>query len=845
MRVGRRRGILLGALLAVAVICFTVPAMARWWIERRLAAASGLAVQIGGLEPTWAPLGIALRDVALRAVPEGPPLVAIGRIERPLRGGRTRVIGPVVAVRDADGPGFPAAGEGSAAVRRFAIVDAELVSPVLEIVAPGGGATALPLPDAVVEELAGEVLSGGDVAAKGRVALAAGAVAGRVNLRAARPGRPGAGRIAADLRLTSIPVANLGALATDLGFAAGDLDGKLRYRGAAGAGAGRVRGRLVGEAIRWVEPSAAWRLEAARVELAGLDVDVAARRFAVRRAALADGELTLSRKDAAKLDPAVPARPAEAWTASAGSLDVRDLVVRSEAIPDLPGLELLRVRGRELGGPSGRFALHARPTSGGELRAEGEIDARVPRFRADMTLDGVRLGPWLEPFARRIRVPSGSLGGRFEIAGPPGVRGSGELRLEELHVVAAPDGEEGYDLARLGRLSASLRGFTLAPRRVWLTSAEMTAPELTLTRRADGLEPLSLWSGGAGTEDEADARAALASAAAVLGDAPALELPSIEVKAQMRDGRLRFRDEAVSPPFAIELEGIDGTLAAWGGPPWGKVRAELDGRVDGGAPLAARAEIDGQRFAVGGEVAKLPLPPWSTYLVPTIGYAATAGQMSASFALDWEKGVRAPTRLTLEGVALERRPGEDRLGAMLGMPLEHALELMSDSSGRGELVLRLEGDPGAPALGLVAALPAALREAVPEAVSVPLFEGAEAIGKEEDGHVRLAPLRFTPGEAEIPTAQSGPLERLAVVLRWDPVLVATVQGQSGAEDRRPLARGEHEGETLERLAARRGEAVRARLVEALGIAPERVQLLPATSGGAGVRIEVRPAEEKP
>jgi hypothetical protein len=219
--------------------------------------------------------------------------------------------------------------------------------------------------------------------------------------------------------------------------------------------------------------------------------------------------------------------------------------------------------------------------------------------------------------------------------------------------------------------------------------------------------------------------------------------------------------------------------------------------------------------------------------------------MSASFALDWEKGVRAPTRLTLEGVALERRPGEDRLGAMLGMPLEHALELMSDSSGRGELVLRLEGDPGAPALGLVAALPAALREAVPEAVSVPLFEGAEAIGKEEDGHVRLAPLRFTPGEAEIPTAQSGPLERLAVVLRWDPVLVATVQGQSGAEDRRPLARGEHEGETLERLAARRGEAVRARLVEALGIAPERVQLLPATSGGAGVRIEVRPAEEKP
>jgi hypothetical protein len=369
-----------------------------------------------------------------------------------------------------------------------------------------------------------------------------------------------------------------------------------------------------------------------------------------------------------------------------------------------------------------------------------------------------------------------------------------------------------------------------------LTSAEIESPLLVLTRTAEGLEPFSPRAADAASEDEAAARAALDEIADLLGDSPPLSLPSIEVKVLLRDGRLRYVDEELAPPFTAGIDDLSGELTAWGGPPWGAVRAEVAGRADGTAPLAARAEIVGQRFALAGEIASLPLVPWNPYLEPAIGYAATAGRATTAFELEWEKQVRAPTRLALEGVALERRSGEDRLGAMLGMPLERALELMADSEGRSELVLRLEGDAGAPALGLLAALPGALREAVPEAVTVPLFEGAEVVGAEDSGHVRLVPLAFPAGTADLTAEHAEVLERLAVVLRWDPVLVASVQGVAGPGDGSAA-------ETLGRLAERRAEAVRARLVDTLGIAPDRVRLAPAAAGAPGAGIEVRPAEE--
>src|SRR5690606_33050921 len=229
----------------------------------------------------------------------------------------------------------------------------------------------------------------------------------------------------------------------------------------------------------------------------------------------------------------------------------------------------------------------------------------------------------------------------------------------------------------------------------------------------------------------------------------------------------------------------------------------------------------------------------------------------------------------------ERASGPDRLASLLGMSLDRALALTRDATGRAELLLRLEGDTKQPLPRLLAAFPPALREAVPEAVTVPLFAGSDVVGRSDAERVRLAPITFGAGSLAIPPAAAEALERLAVVLRWDPELVATVGGLADETDARALLeapRSAASGDAKSRdgatpvsttagagrgpgaedgageraaaepvadateLAARRADAVRDRLVAELGIAPERIRTVPPVRGAPGVSIVVGPKE---
>jgi hypothetical protein len=835
MRAGRRGVVVALVIVLVAGgLWVAVPRIARWILERRLAQETGLAVAIGSVRPTFTPFGLVLGDVALATEEGSSPLLTAARVDLPYGGSLRKLAGVTLFARDLTSA-VPRRGDDGAE-RRWQLQGLELIGPTVEL-----QTTTLTLPDVRLARLDLSVRpSVGDLGASGTIELAGGAVRGWVRLR---PGSPS--RFDADLALAELDVGALPNLAAQAGVVAGTLDGRVRYR-RIGAGSERLRGRLVARGVESA-PDLAWRTAIDAAELRGIDVDLTARRFEGRRVAVVGGTIAPSsapsRAAAEQALKSGAAGEGDAWTVAVASLEARGVLLQPGG--DLPGVRVESLSARDFGGANGTFALDATPTSGGRVRASGELDVKTPSFRGDLQIEGIVLAPWLDPFEQRVRIVSGTVGGRFELSGPPGIRGRGSLEVDEAALATSAGAKS--ELARLGRLRAELRGFTLTPPRVWLTSAEVEAPALTVVRGPDGFEPfssLSRWGEGEappaaeGAAEESPTRRAWNRIAEVLGDTPPLDLPSIEVTTRLRDGRLRFVDDEVTPPFAAEISGITGSLAAWGGPPWGAVRAELGGRL-GEAPLDARASIDGQRFAAVADVAELPLAPWSSYLAPATGYTAASGRMKASLELEWERGVRGLGRLALDDVHLERASGSDRLGNVFGMPFERALALMTDSRGRSEIVLRVEGDSSASGLGIVDALPGALREALPEAVAVPLFEGAETVDADE-GHVRLAPLLFAAGAAELPPERVEVLERLAVVLRWDPALVVDVTGASGPEDAKVARRGAPGAPAG--LGARRAEAVRARLVDVLGVAAERVRLTPARSGESSVRLELRPSE---
>jgi hypothetical protein len=850
MRAGRR-GIVVALVIVLVAggLWAAVPAVARFVLERRIAAETGLAVAIGSVRPTFSPLGFVLGDVALATEEGASPLVTAARVD--LFQGRSlrRLAGVTLFARDRTADS--ARPTGDAAERSWRLDDLELEAPTVEL-----QTTTLTLPDVRLERLDLRVRpSTGELGASGRLALAGGTVHGWVRLR---PGSPS--RFDADLALANLDVAALPQLASRSGLLAGSVDGRLRYR-RVGAESERVRGRLVARGLESAS-DLAWRVRFDAAELRGMDVDLEARSFTGRRVAVLGGTIAPAQGPPSRQDQnaAVASPDDDGWTVAITALEARSLLLQPG--DELPDVRIDSLSARGFGSADGTFALDAFPASGGRVRASGELDVRKPSFRGDLHVEEVALGPWLAPFEDRVRLSQGLVGGRFELWGPPGIRGRGTLEVDDAIVKLPPSdgtvhadaGEgDGADVehARLDRLRAELRGFTVMPPRLWLTSAEIEGPSLTIVRGPDGFEPLdSLGRFGESSappaadvaDTESVAQRAWRRIAEALGDAPPLDLPSIEVTARLREGRLRFVDEQTSPPFTNEIAGLEGSLAAWGGPPWGAVRAELSGRI-GEAPVDARASIDGPRFAFTADVAELPLAPWSSYLSPGIGYTAASGRMKASLELEWENGIRGLARLALDEARLERGAGSDRLENVFGMPFERALALMTDSRGRSEIVLRVEGDSSRPGLGIVEALPAALREALPEAVTVPLFEGAETVDADE-GHVRLAPLAFATGRAEIATEHAAALERLAVVLRWDPALVVDVAGSSDAEDAKTVAAREKSTESAN-LGGERAAAVRARLVDDLGIATDRVRVLPPQSGAPSVRLELRPGEPTP
>lgn len=835
MRAGRR-----GVVVALVIVLIAgglwvaVPGVARWLVERRLEEETGLAVAVGAVRPTFAPLGLSLSDVALSTAEGAPPLLTAARVDLPREGAMRKLAGVTLFARDLTAMSTVPRRDADGVERSWRLQDLELVAPTVEL-----QTATLTLPDVRLERLDLSVRPDvGTLGASGAIRLAGGAVRGWVRLR---PGPPS--RFDADLTLAELDVAALPNVAARAGVAAGVLDGRVRYR-RVGAESERLRGRLVARSLA-TAPDLVWRGTIAAADLRGLDVDLGARKFEGRRIAVLGGTIEPAAPGAegraGESDRAWPAE--DSWSVAIDALEVRD--VRLEPGDGLPAIQVASLSARDFGGPDGSFALDATAATGGRIRASGELDVATPAFRSDVQIEDVTLGPWLAPFERRIQVASGTLRARLELQGPPGIHGEGSVEISGASITTST--ETPMELGRLGRLRADLRGFTLTPPRLWLTSAEIEDPSLVVVHGPDGFAPLATLGGFGeavaqpreGAPDDSTARRAWQRVAAALGETPPLDLPSVEVTTRLSGGRLRFVDDEVSPPFSIEVSSLDGSLAAWGGPPWGAVRATLAGRL-GQAPLDARASIDGQRFAVAADVAELPLAPWSSYLAPTIGYTASSGRMKAALELEWERGIRGTARLGLEEARLERGGGGDRLEKMFGMPFERALALMTDSHGRSELVLRVEGDSSKPGLGLVDALPEALREALPEAVSVPLFEGAETVDADE-GHVRLAPLPFAPGDAAIAPERSEMLDRLAVVLRWDPALVVEVAGASGPDDAKAPAPSGGEAARAN-LGARRAEAVRARLVEGLGIAAERVRVLPVRDGESSVRMELRPNE---
>ncbi|MES2686403.1 MAG: DUF748 domain-containing protein [Pseudomonadota bacterium] len=290
------------------------------------------------------------------------------------------------------------------------------------------------------------------------------------------------------------------------------------------------------------------------------------------------------------------------------------------------------------------------------------------------------------------------------------------------------------------------------------------------------------------------------------------------------NGRVLFSDRFVKPNYSANLSELSGKLSAFssvagaGAPAMADL--ELRGRAEGTASLEITGKLNplAQPVAldIQGKVRDLELPPLSPYAIKYSGYGINRGKLS----VDVNYVVRPDGQLTARNkVVLNQLSFGDKVeGSTASLPVKLAVALLADRNGVIDIDLPISGSLNDPQFSLGPIIVKVILNVIVKAITAPfsLLAGAFGGGGEE-----LASVSFAPGSARLaPEAQAG-LDKVAKALTDRPALQLTVVGTSSLE-------AEREGFKRERL----DQLLRA----------EKRRSLLAQGGTASAGVTVSPAE---
>lgn len=549
-------------------------------------------------------------------------------------------------------------------------------------------------------------------------------------------------------------------------------------------------------------PFAAAPDAAIKLHLKGLDL-------ALAQPLLNAGAVTLSGKLGAEMELSLQYTPEQFTLAQSGGLHVETVRLQQPQ---------MTLRGE-------RFAWQGKAElklSGDSLssRLEGGLSARALSLQLPQNALQLTLGA-LE-WKGQLALPDAAQANE--------VTASGSLELDTLAAGRSGAKQPHTTLKRLALQTLTLDGV----RDIRIDSVQLTGLQGQLTRTQQGLEPLDFHRGNprgdtGGSDDNA----------ADNSPPTALRIGSVALNG---DSRVQFEDRTVKPVFnqqlspkSLRIGTIDSrnpnqatpfNLEATTGE---HSRLSVNGE---GTPLAVQPG-----FSLQASLQDYEMPPLTSYLVKQIGYRINSGQLDSGLTLEIADN-QMQGELKLKARQLDMQPEDpariEEFEQKSNMPVNTALGLLRDDDNNIALSIPLSGQLDDPKFDLSDAFNTALAKTMrsasvsylkyllqPYSSVITLVQLAGKAG----GGIRLEPVSFEPGSAEISEAMLSYSEKLAELARKDPKLQLRLCGFATPADKRALG-GDKQGTIaaegdpeLEALAKQRAEALKRLLVDEHGIAP--------------------------
>ena len=323
-----------------------------------------------------------------------------------------------------------------------------------------------------------------------------------------------------------------------------------------------------------------------------------------------------------------------------------DGVLRVRGTSPKPGgrepLSTLRASVSDLTWPArtpARLDLFAGIPGGARLAVFGTVQPPPAASQLRLRLSNLDLAPWARfvPVAARVNgVAEADLNLDEPLVADVPARVQGSLAVTRLSVA---DGSQEL----LGARRVEARGFELRwPTRLVVARVLLGAPRAAIERdRAGDLSLRALARRPSASPDTPAAEPARASAAPRLG----VEIGEVAV----RDGRMTWRDETVSPVAMLAVSGIDGSVTGGGWPVREPLVVRLAMRPPGGGHLQASG-----RVGVDPLTADLRVVTKDAELAPYQPYVPIAARVGGAASLDVALVVAPPSaepRATVRGSA--------------------------------------------------------------------------------------------------------------------------------------------------------------------------------------------------
>lgn len=422
------------------------------------------------------------------------------------------------------------------------------------------------------------------------------------------------------------------------------------------------------------------------------------------------------------------------------------------------------------------------------IAASGTLALATGVGTVEYTLDGLPL-TWFNPNLPKP-LKAKITGGEVGLKGQAGLQDFAPTTIAldvKIREFSARQAEEevtltGFDLLHLDGVTVDMTQHTLALRKIVID----TYTGRLHIHKDGSINAATIWKQEVGAEAEQIAQE-------LTEDKPwSFSLPLI----QINDSSIDFMDESLPIQFRTVIGELEGEVRNLGSDPAAVAKVDLDGSVDGYAPVALKGQIAplakpadlDLRLTFDGVDMALLSPYSGTYA----GYKIDRGllDLDVHYSLK-DNQLKGDNAIRIEKLKLGEKIASDKA---VDLPLELALAILTDSKGVIDLAVPVKGDVSNPKFDFGSVISKAFINLITKAITAPFTLLAGLVDTEDD----LQRITFSSGSSTLSDKNKEKLRELATALNQRPKLSLVITGRLNLiKDRERLQRNALKARLLE------------------------------------------------